>query len=172
MQKLAANHDIQRRLYDEMVEVKKRMDGNDLTYELINGMKYAEMVIFEGLRMCKIAPELKRRATRPYVLENSNGDTVTIQPGDGVWLPAFILQNDPQYYPSPEKFDPERFSDENKKSHVPGTYGPFGMGPRDCIGCLYPMAELKITLYHLLVNFSIESVNDMSNSVKLVQRAQ
>lgn len=41
---------------------------------------------------------------------------------------------DSNYYPDPAKFDPERFSDENKISIDPFTYLPFGAGPRLCIG--------------------------------------
>lgn len=116
-----------------MIEISSRIDGNDLSYDVRSAMKYGDMVIFEAFRMCQIAPNLQRRATGPYVLENGNGDTVTIQPGDAVWLPAHILQNDPKYYPNPEMFDTERFSDENRKVQVAGTYAPFGLGPRDCI---------------------------------------
>lgn len=41
---------------------------------------------------------------------------------------------DPNYFPNPKKFDPERFSDENKTSIDPFTYLPFGAGQRICIG--------------------------------------
>lgn len=173
LQKLAEYPDIQEQLRNEMIEIKKRVGANGLTYEVVNGMKYTEMVVSEALRICQITPEMKRRATRPYELENNNGEKVTIQPGDAVWLPTFALQNDPQYFTDPQKFDPERFSDENKKSHVPGTYAPFGVGPRDCIGCVYPLSEQKIYLYHLLLNFTVESVaphEGNGNSVKLIPR--
>lgn len=43
-------------------------------------------------------------------------------------------KKDPQFFPEPERFQPERFSDENKHNIVPGTYVPFGVGPRNCIG--------------------------------------
>lgn len=167
---LAANSDIQERLYDEFCKVKDRIGDTSLTYDVLNGMKYCEMVVNEALRMCPLAPELKRRATKPFMLENSNGEKVAVSVGDGIWLPAFIMQNDPQYYPNPERFDPERFSDENRKSHVTGTYAPFGLGPRDCIGCQYPMVELKIAFYYLLLNFKIS--NDTSNNclIKLERR--
>ena len=44
------------------------------------------------------------------------------------------LHRDPEYFPDPEKFYPERFSDENKQKIVPFSYLPFGSGPRNCIG--------------------------------------
>lgn len=87
------------------------------------------------------------------------------------------MQQDPKYFPNPTKFDPERFSDvRNRKSHVPGTYAPFSMGPRDCIGCQYVIAELKITFYYLLLNFKIDKVYNASNcdkfSIKFQRRTQ
>jgi len=46
----------------------------------------------------------------------------------------YNLHHDPEYFPDPEKFDPERFNDENKKNIKPYTYLPFGSGPHNCIG--------------------------------------
>lgn len=170
--RLAENAEIQERLYDECMEIRSRLGDENLTYDDLSGMKYCEMVINEALRMCEITPELRRRATKKCVLENSNGCKVVVNPGDAIWMPVFTMQNDPKYFPNPTKFDPERFSDENRKSHVPGTYAPFGMGPRDCIGCQYVVAELKITFYYLLLNFKIGKVDNASKCDKFPIRFQ
>lgn len=169
---LASNTEVQEQLHDEFCRIKQRIGEEELTYDDLNEMKYTEMVIYEGLRMCPIVTELKRRATKPYELENSNGEKVIVNPGDAVWLPAFTMQNDPQYFPNSTTFDPERFNEENRKSHVTGTYAPFGIGPRDCIGCKHPIIDLKILFYYVLLKFKImPATGNNKNSVKLVRRA-
>lgn len=63
-------------------------------------------------------------------------------PGSDLILPAnahvniavMAMHHNPEYYPNPEKFDPERFSEENKSKRPQYTFLPFGDGPRICIG--------------------------------------
>lgn len=57
-----------------------------------------------------------------------------IKKGEIVYNMVNALHMDPQYFPDPETFDPERFSDENKNNIQPFTFVPFGSGPRNCIG--------------------------------------
>jgi cytochrome P450 len=47
------------------------------------------------------------------------------------------LHYDPKYYPDPQRFDPERFNDAEKKKRSQYVYLPFGEGPRICIGELF-----------------------------------
>jgi len=44
------------------------------------------------------------------------------------------IHHDEKYYENPERFEPERFSGENKVNRHQYAYLPFGMGPRNCIG--------------------------------------
>lgn len=77
-----------------------------------------------------MAPFLNRQADVDYTFD----DGFTLPKGVSVLVPISGLQHDPEYYPEPHVFDPERFSDENKHNIVPYTYLPFGDGPRSCIG--------------------------------------
>lgn len=77
-----------------------------------------------------------RKPIKPFTIEPINPDEkpVRLDVENIVLMPMFVIQRDEKYFPNPEKFDPERFNDENKNNIVSGTYFPFGMGPRVCIG--------------------------------------
>jgi cytochrome P450 family 6 len=85
----------------------------------------------ETLRKYPPVPGLNRICTKDYKVPGSN---IMIKKDTKVWIPVLGLQRDPEFYPDPEKFDPERFSEENKNERHPYTFIPFGEGPRVCIG--------------------------------------
>ncbi|GLH10348.1 AGAP012296-PA-like protein [Gryllus bimaculatus] len=131
---LSHHPEIQKKLRVEIDEVMKTTGGTP-TYEAIQGMKYLDAVISEVLRLYPPAPSTDRICQNDVVLpagENSNA--ITIPKGTIVQAPIVGFHTDPQYWDEPLKFDPERFSDENKHKIKPFTYMPFGMGPRICIG--------------------------------------
>lgn len=49
-----------------------------------------------------------------------------LKKGEGVIIPLLPIHRDERYYPNAHKFDPERFSEENKSKISPYTYLPFG----------------------------------------------
>lgn len=59
---------------------------------------------------------------------------VEVSKGTRVVVPIRALHYDPQYWPDPERYDPERFSEEQKASRPALAYLPFGDGPRICPG--------------------------------------
>lgn len=95
--------------------------------------------------------------TKPYTIEPVNPGEKRLQlaKGDMIWLPIYGFHRDPQFYSQPDKFDPDRFSDENKHKINPYAFLPFGMGPRNCIGSRFALLEAKILFYYLLLNFEI-----------------
>lgn len=85
----------------------------------------------------------------------SNEKPVVLNPGDVIFISINGIHLDAQYYPNPEKFDPERFSGINKGNIVPYTFLPFGIGPRNCIGSRFAILETKIIFFYILSKFSI-----------------
>ncbi|KAK7863029.1 hypothetical protein R5R35_010772 [Gryllus longicercus] len=119
-------------------------------------MKYLDAVISEVLRLYPPAPSTDRICVKDTLLpagEYSNA--ITIPKGTIVQAPIVGLHTDPQYWKEPKKFDPDRFSDENKHKIKPFTYMPFGMGPRICIGQRFALIEVKMALVHLLHSFDL-----------------
>ena len=77
---------------------------------------------------------------------------------------------DPEIYPEPEKFDPERFSEENKKSRHPMAYLPFGDDPRNCIGMRFGLMQSRIALVQLLLNFKFSPTSRPTIKMKFVPK--
>lgn len=86
-------------------------------------------MISETLRKYPAVPFLLRKCVEDFTI-----NAVTIEKDTMIVIPTIGLHYDPEYYPNPDIFDPERFSDSNKNKIVPYTYLPFGEGPRNCIG--------------------------------------
>lgn len=82
------------------------------------------------MRKYPTLPILTRKCVKPYRM----ADGTVLERGVRIIIPVYALHHDPQYYPDPDKFDPERFTPENKNSRPQFCYLPFGEGPRLCIG--------------------------------------
>lgn len=131
---LAKNPKVQEELYQEIYEVITSLNGKQVTYEALHKMKFLDMVVCEGLRIQPPAPQIDRCCSKDYTMDLGNGKSIDIKKDDVIFLPYYLLHHDSEYFPNPEEFDPNRFSDENKDSIVTGSYLPFGLGPRACIG--------------------------------------
>jgi len=168
---LAANPDIQKRLQDEVDEVAARNNGK-VNYNDINAMKYMDMVVSETMRYWPAALRLDRKCVKPYTLPPSNDSSKEVKVGvnETIWVPVSAIHHDPQYYENPSKFDPERFSDENKGKINPFAYMPFGVGPRNCIGSRFALMSMKAILFFLLLKFDLVPVDKTQIPLKFDNR--
>ncbi|KAG8184089.1 hypothetical protein JTE90_025397 [Oedothorax gibbosus] len=149
---LALNQDIQDKLVKELDQAIEDGKG-ELTYEAVQSMRYLDNVISETLRINPPATRLDRKASADYKL----GDTgIVIPKGTLVTIPVYAIQRDPKYFPDPEKFDPDRFSPEQRAKRDPYTFMPFGAGPRNCVGMRFALVEVKVCLAHILSHFRIK----------------
>uniref|UniRef100_A0A2H1VED6 unspecific monooxygenase n=1 Tax=Spodoptera frugiperda TaxID=7108 RepID=A0A2H1VED6_SPOFR len=136
LHELALNPDVQERLVQEIKEHDEK-NGGKVDFTSIQSMKYMDMVVSEVLRLWPPFVMFDRECTRDYNLGKPNDSAsreFVVRKGIELWIPTYAIHRDPQYFPDPDKFDPERFSDENKHKIKPFTYTPFGTGPRNCIG--------------------------------------
>lgn len=153
---LAVNKEVQDKLFEEIMEIDRNSKGFD--YNTVQSMKYLDMIVSEVLRKWPPASVIDRIVTKTYNLGRPNKEATEdyiIKKGEGVWLPIWAIHHDPKYYENPHKFDPERFSDENRHKIKNNTYIPFGVGPRNCIGSRFALCEIKVMVYHLVKNMEL-----------------
>ncbi|KAG8333214.1 hypothetical protein J6590_005969 [Homalodisca vitripennis] len=143
---LAMNPGVQERLHVEVDSIQ------EITYESINDLDYLSMVVDESLRKYPPLGFLNRLCSRDYPVPGT--DTV-IEKGTQVFFSVLGLHNDPELFPDPERFIPERFSKENKSNIKPYSYMPFGEGPRFCIGMRFAKMSVKTGLAVLLRHYQV-----------------
>jgi len=144
--------------------------GGKVNYTDLHAMKYMDMVITETLRFWPPGAALDRKCVKKYTLPPSNASSkegMTLNVGDGLWIPLHEIHRDPKYYENPDTFDPERFSDENKGSINPLTYLPFGVGPRNCIGSRFALMECKAIIFQILQKFTLVPTAKTSHPMKI-----
>ncbi|KAJ2939820.1 hypothetical protein O0L34_g18014 [Tuta absoluta] len=157
LHELAVNPHVQEKLVEEIRQTDAKNQGK-FDFTTIQQMTYMDMVVSELLRMWPPASAIDRLCIKDYNLGKPN-DTATedyiMREGEGIQVPVWSIHHDPQYFPDPEKFDPERFSEENKRNIKPFTYNPFGLGPRNCIGSRFALCEVKIMAFQLLRHMEV-----------------
>lgn len=147
---LARNPEIQDKLRSEILKVCG--EGN-LTYESVSSVEYLNMVIDETLRKHPVVDALMRTSNQSYPVPNSD---LRIPEGTLTFIPVHALHHDPEYYPDPDRFDPERFNAVNRNSRHPFVYLPFGEGPRNCIGMRFGLMQTRVGLITVLRSFRVK----------------
>nr|XP_058892781.1 cytochrome P450 3A29-like isoform X3 [Kogia breviceps] len=160
---LATHPDVQQKLQEEIDATFPNKAPP--TCEALVRMEYLDMVLNETLRLFPIAGRLERVCKKDVEVHG-----VFIPKGTTVVVPLFVLHNDPELWPEPEEFRPERFSKKNKESINPYTYLPFGTGPRNCIGMRFSMMSMKLALVRILQNFSFRPCKETQIPLKLSTR--
>ncbi|XP_051791278.1 thromboxane-A synthase isoform X2 [Erpetoichthys calabaricus] len=157
---LAIYQDCQKMVIKEVDDFFSRHEVLD--YNNVQELPYLDQVISETLRLFPPGFRFARDASRDCVV---NGQF--IPRGVTVEIPAGYIHYNPEYWPEPEKFIPERFTQEAKAKRHPFTYLPFGAGPRSCIAMRLALLEVKIAMVRLLQQYTFETCPDTKIPVEL-----
>uniref|UniRef100_A0A2D4MR76 Cytochrome P450 4V2 n=1 Tax=Micrurus spixii TaxID=129469 RepID=A0A2D4MR76_9SAUR len=148
---LASHPDIQRKVHSELDEVFGNSDHH-ITMEDLKKLRYLECVIKEALRLFPSVPLFARNLNEECYIRGYK-----IPKGTDIIILSYALHRDPDNFPEPEKFRPERFFPENSAGRHPYSYIPFSAGPRNCIGQRFALLEEKTILATILRHFWIET---------------
>ncbi|KAG4944207.1 hypothetical protein JHK82_048351 [Glycine max] len=139
----------------EVFNIKGRVDET-----CINELKYLKSVVKETLRLHPPAPLILPRECQETC--KINGYDIPVK--TKVFINAWAIGRDPNYWSEPERFYPERFIDSSV-DYKGGNfeYIPFGAGRRICPGITFGLVNVELTLAFLLYHLDWKLPNGMKN---------
>ena len=151
---ISRHPDIETRLLEEISRV---LSGQSPTLEDLPKLEYTRMVLEETMRLYPPAMSITRTST-----EEDQIDGFTIPKGSSLAVFIYGLHHDPEYWPNPERFDPERFAPSAVQTRDRFTYIPFSAGPRQCIGNTFALLEMQVILTCVLQRFHLRVASAQS----------
>jgi cytochrome P450 len=137
-------------LNQAQAEVDACLDsGQPPHIEQVNQLEYLGQVIKEALRLY---PPIHLGSRQAAIDLDYQG--YRIPRGERVIYSIYLTQRHPEYWPDPNRFDPQRHAAGSRAE--PYTWLAFGGGPRNCIGAAYGQIEAKVVLAHVLHRFHLE----------------
>jgi len=94
-------------------------------------------------------------------------ENLVIEPDTQVIVFIIGIHHDPQIYPNPKEFIPERFSPEEKAKRHPFAFIPFSAGPRKCVGYKWAILEMLCLTSKLLRHYNISTTDKFEDLVIL-----
>ncbi|MEO0362298.1 MAG: cytochrome P450, partial [Pseudomonadota bacterium] len=124
------------------------------TFEQIRRLPFARAVFRETLRLYPPVSFITRVAMKDGLIgkeEAPKGALVVVSP--------WIIHRHRRFWDAPEVFAPRRFLGANEKRIAPGSYIPFGLGPRVCTGASFATTESVLILASIARRYRIETTN-------------
>ena len=118
-----------------------------------DGDQYLTATVHEILRLKPVLPNAEPRLTKQPIRIGE----WEYPAGVALLASGWLVHHDPEIYPEPFAFRPERFLGKN-----PGTYTwlPFGGGRRRCLGASFALQEMKIVIHAVLERYELASGSD------------
>ncbi|KAK3732566.1 hypothetical protein RRG08_009736 [Elysia crispata] len=144
---LAQHPDVQEKARQEILNVLCAPD-QPITSEMLDQLIYLTSVIRESLRLYSPASTVFRRAAHADTLGGYH-----IPAGTLVGISISALHRLPENYEDPLTFRPERFLEPEDRWKY--KFLPFSTGPYMCVGHIFSLTEVKVTLALFLRHFQV-----------------
>nr|GMD75289.1 cytochrome P450 CYP82D47-like [Ipomoea batatas] len=125
----------------------------------LNNLTYLQAVVKETLRLYPPSPLLLPHES----IDDCNVTGYYIQKGTRILVNVSKIHRDPDFWPNPNVFRPERFLSEHKEIDVRGNHFeliPFGSGRRMCPGISLGLQVVELTLASLIHSFDLKRISD------------
>ncbi|ODM99103.1 Cytochrome P450 3A56 [Orchesella cincta] len=151
---LVKHPEMQEKLHEEIDAFLERNNG-EIIFEKLGELVYLNACLYETMRLVPPFIRPERICTKDWEHEN-----LKIKKGTMIMIPAWAVHRDPEQFPDPEEFKPERFLPENKSKMHQYSFMTFGNGPRNCIGMRFAVEAMKYAFVHILKEFRFEMRHD------------
>lgn len=156
---LAQHQEVQRKVQEEvdaLYAARSAATAGEASYMPsvadVRSLTYLNQVVNETLRLHPPVEEVDKES----LVDVPFGDGMVIPAGTLVGIDIIGLHMDPQYWPQPERFMPERWNDlDATKTRY--HFAPFSVGSRDCIGKNLALVEAPMIAATLLRHFSVRT---------------
>jgi len=144
-------------------EIERTVGDGPVEFEHAKRLVFVRNVFRETLRLYPPITFIPRVATADTTIGGHR-----IKRGAMVMLAPWATHRNAIYWPNADRFDPDRFTPENEAQLVPGTYMPFGLGQRICVGAAFATFESCLILARLVRRYDFEALEP--NQVRPVAR--
>ncbi len=135
-------------------QIRSVLAGREPTLDDLAKLPYLDWVLSESMRLYPPA-WLQMR----FVAKETELDGVRLPVGTLIILSQWVVHRLPDIWEDAEVFKPERWDPANGRQMVPGSYFPFGGGPRTCIGMPLAQLEARIILTSILQHYTPQPVS-------------
>ncbi|MFI2609151.1 cytochrome P450 [Kitasatospora sp. NPDC018619] len=142
---LAANPAVRMRLHTELDTV---LDGRPARHEDLPALPLTARIVSETLRLYPPPWILSRTATTDTELGGH-----PVPAGATLLYSPYLLHRRPDLFPRPDRFDPDRWLTTARPA--PGTYTPFGLGARRCIGDAFGTTEAVLAIATIAARWTV-----------------
>lgn len=149
---LSQHPEVERALHEELRDV---LGGRPPTISDVEKLPYTRMVLSEAMRLYPPAWALGRESTQACAIAGYE-----VPAGAVVLLSQWVTHRDPRWWPDPLKFDPMRFSPDNRATRPRWAYFPFGGGSRQCIGEAFAWMEAILVIATLSQKWGMQYLGD------------
>ena len=143
---LNAHERVEQRLVEEIATV---LGDRRITADDYEKLPYTRAVFEEALRLYPPGPLVVRASSRDDTLGGFK-----VPAGAITLISIYHAQRHPDFWSSPQSFDPERFMDPDSRP-ARNAYLPFSLGQRMCIGSHMAMVEGVLLIAHIAQGFTL-----------------
>lgn len=148
-------------------EVDRVVGEGPVSFEHTRHLTYIRSLFKETLRLYPPITFIPRVAAEPVQIGKYK-----VKRGAMIMIAPWVIHRHQDYWDDPDLFDPDRFSPEREKAIQPGTYMPFGLGPRVCVGAGFAGVESALILAQLArrFDFAVEDADEVRPVARLTTR--